>query len=579
MTAPRLKILLIEDNPGDDRLVRELLSEIGHTKFEIESVDRVKKGVALLKEQVFDAVLLDLHLPDSTGIETVDMVTEAAPAVPVVVRTSVDDETTAMEAVKHGAQDYLVKGRIDPELLWRTISYAIERKRTEQALKTEISIRKQAERELRETARENSRLYESERRLRADIQSYASQLSVIHRLGLSLNQETNRDKLLASLLAGAAEITSAGVGVMTLLVDDKPVLVATHYSAWYHQRGKQNTGAQGMHACVQRLIEESKATVIRVADLAASSLQPDLPRSHLALSGLLIGVLRDTRGRMRGYFMLSGKADGADFTAQDEEVVSLLATQASVALTSQESFESEHIVASTLQRAMIPEIPVRDDIDIGIYYRSSSRISHLGGDFYDFVELADGQLAVLIGDVCGKGLEAATSTAMVKYTLRAYLQSDSDPGLCLTILNRAVMNQISMDKFVTIGLGIIDAAGRKLAYAHAGHPAPALVRRERTEFLETEPSVPIGVIDDFRYTLKTVDLSESCSLLMYTDGLIEAKPAGGEPFGQDRLLAALTDGQCPPPQALVDALSRKVNDYSDASIRDDMCMLALQFTH
>ncbi len=132
----KIKVLLIEDNPGDARLIKEMLAEEKNISFEMEWEDGLSKGLKRLAGGGIDVVLLDLNLPDSRGFDTFAKVLAGAPQIPVVVMTGLDDETLAISAVRKGAQDYLVKGHVDSSLLARVIRYAIERKRVEDALKT-----------------------------------------------------------------------------------------------------------------------------------------------------------------------------------------------------------------------------------------------------------------------------------------------------------------------------------------------------------------------------------------------------------------------------------------------------------
>jgi DNA-binding NarL/FixJ family response regulator len=124
-----LQILLVEDNPGDARLLREMLAEARASDVHLTHVDRVTRARALLAERPFDLVLLDLSLPDSFGFEGFVKIHGDVPLVPVVILTSFDDDTVALRAVQEGAQDYLVKGRIEGPSLLRAIRYAIERGR------------------------------------------------------------------------------------------------------------------------------------------------------------------------------------------------------------------------------------------------------------------------------------------------------------------------------------------------------------------------------------------------------------------------------------------------------------------
>jgi diguanylate cyclase (GGDEF)-like protein/PAS domain S-box-containing protein len=136
MSQDRIKILLIEDNPADANLVeRYLEDEPEGSAFELEWINRVSKGRDRLSDGDHDLVLLDLSLPDSSGYETFESVLTVAGATPIVVMTGEDDDRQALQAVRDGAQDYLVKDRVDADILVRSIRYAIERSRVEEALR------------------------------------------------------------------------------------------------------------------------------------------------------------------------------------------------------------------------------------------------------------------------------------------------------------------------------------------------------------------------------------------------------------------------------------------------------------
>ncbi len=126
-----LNVLLIEDNPGDARLIRELLAEEKGNSLCLEHVDRLSAGIERLTSGKVDVVLLDLGLPDSQGFDTFVKVHNSVPQVPVVILSGLTDEALAAKAVREGAQDYLVKGHVDSNLLGRSLRYAIERKRAE----------------------------------------------------------------------------------------------------------------------------------------------------------------------------------------------------------------------------------------------------------------------------------------------------------------------------------------------------------------------------------------------------------------------------------------------------------------
>jgi HSP20 family molecular chaperone IbpA len=134
-----MNLLLIEDNSGDARLLQEMLTK---EKFinNVECVNRLNIGFNRLEKGGIDAILLDLGLPDSQGIETFEKTYAAAPDVPILILTSNNDDLLALEAVRKGAQDYLIKGKTDGTMLLRAINYAVERKKVEEKLRVHSNV-------------------------------------------------------------------------------------------------------------------------------------------------------------------------------------------------------------------------------------------------------------------------------------------------------------------------------------------------------------------------------------------------------------------------------------------------------
>src|ERR1039457_2385459 len=130
-----LRVLLVEDNPGDADLIMELLPRNSTTRFEVENVSRLSLALECIGSGRFDIVLLDLGLPDSNGLATLRAMWRQAVGLPIIVMTGNNDERTGLDAIREGAQDYLIKGQTDENLLARSIKYSVERKQSENALK------------------------------------------------------------------------------------------------------------------------------------------------------------------------------------------------------------------------------------------------------------------------------------------------------------------------------------------------------------------------------------------------------------------------------------------------------------
>lgn len=128
MNNKEIKVLLVEDNPGDTKLINEMFLEIPKIRFNISHTANLKDALKSLQHNDFDIVLLDLHLPDSHGMETFTNVQQVAAHIPIIILTGLEDEEFAIELVGEGSQDYLVKGQVDGIILARSIKYSIERK-------------------------------------------------------------------------------------------------------------------------------------------------------------------------------------------------------------------------------------------------------------------------------------------------------------------------------------------------------------------------------------------------------------------------------------------------------------------
>ena len=185
MPTKPIKILLVEDNPGDARLIKDILSEAAAGQFDLACTERLDLALNWVDEEEFDIVLLDLSLPDSSGLDTFEKVHARVPEVPIVVLTGLDVENFATEAVQQGAQDYLIKGQVDTRTLVRCIRYAVERQRVAiqlQSAYAEVQIAKDS---LEERVHERTRqLQEANQRIleAQDELVHSERMAIIGRL-------------------------------------------------------------------------------------------------------------------------------------------------------------------------------------------------------------------------------------------------------------------------------------------------------------------------------------------------------------------------------------------------------------
>ena len=156
VNSKKINILLIEDNPGDTRIIRELLNEAEDFSFNLIYTTNLLDGLRIIEENALDVILLDLSLPDSNGNQTIVRTREKAKEIPIIVLTGLKDEIFARKAVQAGAQDYFVKGQIDSNPLARSICYAIERHRMRTKIESLVETLQKNEYRLRKIIEENA---------------------------------------------------------------------------------------------------------------------------------------------------------------------------------------------------------------------------------------------------------------------------------------------------------------------------------------------------------------------------------------------------------------------------------------
>ncbi len=239
-------------------------------------------------------------------------------------------------------------------------------------------------------------------------------------------------------------------------------------------------------------------------------------------------------------------ADDLAAAKMDVAVMETKLTQLEKKAKKAEAFEQSLKIASARQRRLLPEKPPTVfGAEISILYRPAERVS---GDFYDFVEFPDGRLGLVIGDVAGHGIEAAILMGMAKKVLALRLEEFGDPVETVRRANHDLYRDLDRQIFVTAFVALLDAPNRSLSYARAGHNPPLLYRAGRTRRLEAG-GLGLGMSDGpvFERALvgESVSLEEQELLLLYTDGIVEAKDGSGEEYGIERLERTLgeTDGK------------------------------------
>jgi len=232
-------------------------------------------------------------------------------------------------------------------------------------------------------------------------------------------------------------------------------------------------------------------------------------------------------------------------------------------------------IAESLQLTLLHVPSEIGRLKLGHLYRSASEAARVGGDFYDVFDVKDGNIAVLIGDVAGHGIQAARTATLVKDVVHAFTHGSVRPSEVLRRTNHLLIEK-ALPGFVSVFLGILDSDGGRLRYSSAGHPA-AFLRRTTGEILTLgSGSHPLGIYNDSVWRPSEVELEIGDVLLLYTDGVIETR-RGEEFFGEERLLRLLKRKRTSVFR-LPHLILEQVLAFSDGALKDDVAILALSLT-
>jgi signal transduction histidine kinase/DNA-binding response OmpR family regulator len=281
--------------------------------------------------------------------------------------------------------------------------------------------------------------------------------------------------------------------------------------------------------------------------------------------------LPDTSGGPLGELSVWSGGDGHP----EQVLLTQLARLIGLRLENARLYEAEHRIASTLQHSLLPHsLPRLPGAIVAGRYLPGSTEAEVGGDWYDAILGAGNQLYLVIGDVVGKGVQAAAGMGQLRNALRAYILEGFDCGEALTRLNRLVDN-LGRRQFATVVCVRFDPHTRRLHYSSAGHPSPVLAAPgELGTFLHASAlGPPIGALSDVTYPTQETTLEPGSRLLLYTDGLVEDRRRG-----IDSGLADLSTDLAKPAEHVEDLLDMLLAKAARQTRRDDIALLALQAT-
>jgi serine phosphatase RsbU (regulator of sigma subunit) len=291
----------------------------------------------------------------------------------------------------------------------------------------------------------------------------------------------------------------------------------------------------------------------------------------------LVVPLRGRGGRPAGSLVLCGLP--AAPTTLDAAICDQLAHVASVALANAANYRRERGIAQTLQRSLLPPVlPEIAGVDLAARFIPAGEGIEVGGDFYDVFAGPAGWWTIAVGDVCGKGPEAASITALARYTIRAIEAQAGRPSAVLARLNDALVEQHPDRRFCTVVLAHLAAepgADVSVTLASGGHPPPIVLRADGDVEESGVHGMLIGVVENPELHDRKVTLRPGDALLLYTDGVTEVRRNGREVFGEADLRAAAAAAAGKGADALVEAVLQAALAAARGEPRDDIAVLAL----
>ncbi|MDO8586346.1 MAG: SpoIIE family protein phosphatase [Armatimonadota bacterium] len=505
MSVP-LRVLIVEDSEDDALIVALELRHGGYDPaFErVETRDGLESA---LDRQEWDIVLADYRLPGFSGLDALKVVRDRDPEIPFIIVSGQITEETAVEAMKGGAQDYVLKDNL------ARLSPAVDR-------------------ELREmqTRREREAM---ERQLRHSQELFAKAF----RSGPQIMAITVLDT------GECIEVNEAFVEAMGFTCDEVVGQTVFDLDIWLDvsQRERLVSALAGG--------EQVRNWEVRFRT-----------RHGELLTGLLSAEALEVDGQRR---LLTIVNDITDRKKAEEAL--------------EEALAREQRFSLLLQRALLPSEPTAGPgYDVAAEYVPVYSSQEIGGDFYDVFRLGECRVGVLIGDVSGKGLEAAAMAAATRSTIHAFVHESASAGEALQRANSVLCSdEDKLDSFVTVFLVIIDACSGEISYSSAGHPPAAICRADGdVEFLECG-QLPLALQDPLPFEERRDNLEPGDKLVLYTDGIIEARN-GLELLDFAGLQRTLTANARLPASELARAIVGAATDWSGGKLADDAAVVIVE---
>lgn len=422
----------------------------------------------------------------------------------------------------------------------------------------DLSEEREREHERAELAREQA--------ARREAEQIAEMVSGMQLLVDAALAHSTTDGMLSELIPRVRAVLGADAASVLLREEGEDVIKVRASTGGDPERRQRVPFGQyfsGVVAAERRPILDEVPRTAEVAD----------PAMREAQVTSLMGVPLITDGEVAGVLSV-GAREPRRFTSEDLGMLRLAADRVALALEHARVYEREHRIAETLQRSLLPDhLPRLPGIDVSARYVPAAAEAEVGGDWFDVIPMAGGRVGLVMGDVAGKGLSAASMVGSLRSALRAYALEGHDPATALEQLNRLVWTELEDSQMATLIYVVFDPLEGHLSWVNAGHLPP--LKFDGTGpagFLQGARAVPLGVMPFPTFEEGSAELEQGSTVLLYTDGLIE-RPGAVIDTGLDALVQAVSRGP-ENTEALCDHLLDELSPEGGAS--DDVALLAFR---
>lgn len=554
------RVLVVDD----DRALLEALPEALRLRMPgvvVETCDSGAGGLERILATDYDAIVSDIKMPEMDGLALLDQIRLLRPDTPTLLITGHGEHDLAIQSLRAGAYDYIRKP-IDRDYLVASLRRAIQVRQLRRQVSEQQAALERHARDLERTVQTRTQ----------ELSQAVERIRALTEVAVAIHAARDVEQVLRSVAEATCRLSGAQTAVAAFFRGYTDFARLTDPRAW-------DAIAAPRAATTGPLDVTDLIPVLAHVSARGESERVDDARQHPVFRGVRIGAapaisclavpVRSRSGKSLGV-IAAGHEAPRWFAEEAQTQIEALARQAAVALENAVLYERQRGIAETLQRSLLPDqLPEFPGIALAARYRPG-RGDAVGGDWYDVFTLPTGQIALVMGDVAGKGVWAAAAMGQLRNALRAYAIEGNSPATVAERLNRLV----DPGTMATLLYLVFDPITWAIRYVNLGHPPALLVTPEGATSFLGGGSPPLGAAPGISYREETATFRPRSTLVLYTDGLVETR---GEPIdvGMERLRQAAAHAGSLDIDPLLDRLVAGALDGA-AAVDDDIALLAVR---